>query len=235
LMMDHFQDHRLTQALVELSGLLFTQGDLRDNLERLVRLSARVIRQTSGVSISMLVDGSAATVATTDQVTLELDLVQYDNSEGPCLVALGGPTVRIGYIPADERFPHFAIGAADRRVLSSLSVPVKHEDVIVGSLNLYSHERDAFDDEAAAMAGVFAAEAAVAIVTSETFRQAQSIRQRLQAAHDTAAQVSTAQGVLMALHGCSAAQARALIESAADQNGERLVDAAERIIRAASE
>jgi len=228
--MEPFQEDRLTQALVRLSGLLFTQRSLNEDLERLVRFAARAIPQTSGVSISMLVDGGTATVATTDRVTLELDLVQYDHSEGPCLTALGGPTVRIGFIPTDQRFPHFAIGAADRRVVSSLSVPIARNDSIVGSINLYSHQRDAFDEQAEEIASVFAAEAAVAIVASETFRRAHEIRESLQEAHDAAAQLSRAQGVLMAVHGCSAAQARSLIESAADANGERLAETAERIL-----
>ena len=128
----------------------------------------------------------AATVATTDLVTFELDLIQYDNSEGPCLTALGGPIVRIGYIPVDERFPHFAIGAADRRVLSSLSIPIQHEDLVVGSLNLYSHQTNGFDEHAEDAAVVFAAEAALAIVNSTVFHQAHKIRADLQEAHDRA-------------------------------------------------
>jgi GAF domain-containing protein len=233
--MERFQDDKLTQALVALSGILFTQQTLNADLERLVRLAAHVIPQTSGASISMLVDGGAATMATTDQVTLELDLVQYDNSEGPCLTALGGPIVRIGYIPRDERFPHFAIGAADRRVLSSLSIPVQHDGNIVGSLNLYSHQPNGFDTTSEDTAMVFAAEAAVAIVNSTLYEQAHKIRGNLQEAHDQAAHVSRAQGVLMGMHQVSAAQAEALIRSAADSSGEGPLQAAQRILAAASE
>jgi len=232
---DRFDNDKLTQALIKLSGILFTQRSLSEDLERLVRLAVQVIPQTSGVSISMLIEGGFATVATTDQVTLELDLVQYDHSEGPCVTALGGPIVRIGYIAADERFPHFAIGAADRRVLSSLSIPIQHEDTTVGSLNLYSHQANGFDQHAEDAAHVFAAEAALAIVNSTVFDQAHQIRADLQEANDQAAQVSTAQGLLMGAHQISAAQAKALIQSAADSNGERLFEAAKRILDTASE
>jgi AmiR/NasT family two-component response regulator len=45
----------------------------------------------------------------------------------------------------------------------------------------------------------------------------------LQDAHDQAAHVSRAQGVLMVMHQVSAAQAEALIRSAADNNGEGLL------------
>jgi GAF domain-containing protein len=230
-----FHDDKLTEALVALSGLLFTQRTLHDDLERLVRFAAHSIPKTSGVSISMLVDGGAATIATTDRVTLELDLVQYDNSDGPCLAALGGPIVRLGYIPADERFPHFAIGAADRRVLSSLSIPIRHDGAIVGSLNLYSHRENGFDAAAEDTALVFAAEAALAIVHSSLFEQAHRIRASLQDAHEQSSAVSRAQGVLMGIHQISAIQAEALVQSAADSNGERLVEAAQRILDAAAD
>jgi GAF domain-containing protein len=233
--MDRHQDDRLTQALVALSGVLFTQQTLHEDLERLVRIAAHVIERTSGVSVSMLIDGGASTVATTDQVTLELDLVQYEAGDGPCLAALGGPTIRIGYIPADEQFPHFAIGAADRRVLSSLSIPVTHEQKLVGSLNLYSRARDAFDAAAEQTAMVFAAEAGLAIAKSVVFEKAHAIRRTLQEAHDQAAQMSRAQGVLMGIHNVSAEQAMRLIESAAGANEEPLAAAARRILDATAE
>jgi AmiR/NasT family two-component response regulator len=42
--------------------------------------------------------------------------------------------------------------------------------------------------------------------------------------------VAQAEGVLMAMQQCSAEQAAGLIRNAADNNGERLVEAAQRII-----
>jgi GAF domain-containing protein len=233
--LESYERDRLTQALIDLSAILFTQQSMNEDLERLVRICAQVVPHTSGVSVSMLIDGEPRTVAVTDQVTLELDLVQYDNSDGPCLKALGGPIVRIGYIPHDEEFPHFAIGAADRRVVSSLSLPVRHEGRVIGSLNMYSHVPHAFDARSEEAALVFAAEVALAIVASDLFKQAKAVRLNLQQVHDQDASVSQAEGVLMGIHSCTAAQAHTLIQSAADANHETLAQVAERILETVRE
>lgn len=54
-------------------------------------------------------------------------------------------TIRIGFAPTDQRFPHFAVGAADQRVLSVLSTPAIDHGSVVGSLNLYSHREEPFE------------------------------------------------------------------------------------------
>ena len=91
----------------------------------------------------MLIEGEPTTVAATDRLTLQRDLIQYDGGDGPCVKALGGEMIRIGFLEADQRFPHFAAGAADRRVNSVLSTPAIDHGQVVGSLDVYSHHVDA--------------------------------------------------------------------------------------------
>jgi len=100
--------------------------------------------------------------------------VQYEADDGPCVAALGGEMIRIGYIPADERFPHFAGGAGDQRVQSVLSTPAIDRGQVVGSLNVYSRQRDAFDDRARGTTLVMAAEVAHAVVRSVTLSTART-------------------------------------------------------------
>jgi GAF domain-containing protein len=227
-------DHRqLTEALAELAGVLFTQRSLKEDLVRLIRLACTTIPACSGASVSMLIEGQPSTSAATDRVAFELDLVQYDHDEGPCVAALGGQIIRVGFVANDDRWPHFAVGAADRRVQSVLSVPVHDGDAVVASLNVYSREPDAFDEAAENLGRVFAAEIAAALVKSTLYSEARSTADRLQEQHQEASQVAMAQGVLMALHEVSADQAIALIRGAADANSERLIEAARRILDAA--
>jgi hypothetical protein len=214
------EEVRLADALTKLALSLLNERSLKSDLERLARVGCELIPECSGASVSMVVEGETSTVAVTDRVSLQLDLIQYDNNEGPCVAALGGEAVRIGFIPADQRFPHFAIGAADRRVLSVLSTPaIDHGKV-----------EDAFDDGARHTALIIAAEVANALVKSAVLSEASSLRDQLQEQHDSAALVSMAQGVLMATHDCSKAQAHDLITSAAEANNERIVTVAERIL-----
>jgi len=225
-------EDRLALALNELAIALLVERSLTADLERLTELACRLVSDCSGGSVSMLIDGSPTTVAVSDRVALQLDLVQYDNSEGPCVTALGGETVRIGYVPSDERFPHFAIGAADRRVLSVLSTPAVDRGVTVGSLNLYSRRSGAFGETDRNIAAIIAVEIANALTRSELLHIGTDVRDRLQQQHDETVMVSRAQDALMGVQHCSSAQADTLIRSAADQNSEAMIITAERILAA---
>jgi GAF domain-containing protein len=230
LTMDVPDDVRLANVLTDLAIALLTDKSLKADLERLARVACRLASDCSGASVSMLVDGEPTTVAVTNRVAMQLDLVQYDHNEGPCVTALTGETVRIGYAPTDERFPHFAIGAADRRVLSVLSTPAIDHGTVIGSLNIYSQRENAFDQGDHDTAAVIAAEIATALMRSSLLAAARGIRDQLQEEHDEFMLVSRAQGVLIAIQDCSAAQAADLIRNAANDNNEPMITTAERIL-----
>src|SRR5918994_529330 len=149
--MERVEAH-LSQLLTSLAVALLNDTSLKADLERLCRVTCRLVEHCSGASVSMLVEGEPTTVAVTDRVSLELDLAQYDGGDGPCIAALGGEMIRIGYLAKAERFPHFARGAADRRVQSVLSTPALDHGDVVGSLNVYSRNADAFDERSQATA-----------------------------------------------------------------------------------
>jgi GAF domain-containing protein len=224
------EDLGLSETLTSLAVALLNDTNLRSDLERLSQVTCRLIPRCSGASMSMLVEGEPTTVAATDRLTLQLDLIQYDAGDGPCVTALAGEMIRIGFLEADQRFPHFAAGAADRRIHSVLSTPAIDHGQVVGSLNVYSRHVDAFDDRARDMALVMAAEIAHALVRSAVLSTARTTRDRLQEQHDETILVARAQGVLIALHECSLAQAHDLIRNAAHSNGEQLRATAERIL-----
>jgi GAF domain-containing protein len=224
----------LALTLTELAIAVLRERTLKADLERLARLTSRLIRSSSAVSVVMLVDGRPTTTAVSDHVAIELDLVQHEEAEGPCIAALAGNPVRVGFLHSDERFPHFAVGAADQRINSVLSIPIRYEGEIIGTMNIYSRAENAFDDEDTRMAEIVATAAASAIAKTELLTKARSIRELLQADIDEASIVGQAKGVLMAVQQCSAEQAEALLHRAAETNAERLIDVATRIVGVAS-
>jgi GAF domain-containing protein len=224
----------LAMTLTDLAIAVLREKSLSDDLARLTRLTVSLIRSSTAVSVAMLIDGKPTTTAVSDHVALELDLVQYEEDEGPCIAALAGSPIRVGFLQADERFPHFAVGAADQRINSVLSIPIRYEGEVIGTMNIYSRAEDAFGEEDTRMAEVVATAAANAIAKTELLTKARTIREQLQANVDEATLVAQAQGVLMAIQQCSAQQAEALIRNAADTNTESLIDAATRIIAVAS-
>ena len=63
-------------------------------------------------SIGLSINGRPATAATTARVALELDLVQYDLSDGPCLTTFRTTEgLRLDIVEMEERSPHFAVAA----------------------------------------------------------------------------------------------------------------------------
>jgi GAF domain-containing protein len=225
----------LTTTLTLLALAVLKQRSLADDLQRLSRLVTQHLVNSSGASIALLIDGQPSTVAITDHIALELDLVQYSNNEGPCITALAGSTIRVAFLPEDERFPHFAIGAADQRIASVLSTPIRYDDATIGTLNIYSRKADAFDQHDRDTAALVCAEAAHAIAKSALFSAAKSVRDQLQVEYDERSLIASAEGLLVALQSCSAEQASTLIQNAADANAEPLIVTAQRILASAVE
>jgi len=226
-------DAQLTNKLTMLALAVLTEWSLADDLQRLSELVTRHLVRSSGASVALLIDGKPSTVAATDHVALELDLVQYNTDEGPCLAALAGRSIRVAFLPEDERFPHFAIGAADQRIKSVLSTPIVYNDETVGTLNVYSRHAKAFDDSDHDTAQLVAAEAAIAIARSQLLTTATALREQLQADYDENVLISSAQGVVMALQECSADQAMRLLQNASNSNDEPLIVVASRILDSA--
>ncbi len=112
---------------------------------------------SDAAAIAISLSGRPSTAAITARVALELDMMQYDTHDGPCLTSFRTMSmVRIDLIEEGDRFPHFALGARRKGVRGVLSVPALWGPELVATLNLYSP----FDEAAASVAEVLAAQAA---------------------------------------------------------------------------
>jgi len=224
----------LAEALAHLAVLTLNDTSLTNDLRRLARMTTGLVKASSSASIALVVDRLPTTVAVTDRVAFELDIVQFDMEQGPCLLALSGLSVRVALLAADERFPHFASGAADERVHSVLSTPIWHVGIVVGTLNIYSRHADAFDAEDEDVAAIVCAEAALALARSELLTQARDIRDLLQSKYDEQVLVERAGEVIAAFEDCSTVLAMDLLRNAAGTNRETLAATAQRILTEAA-
>lgn len=103
-----------------------------------------------------------------DGVAQDLDAVQLDNREGPCVDALRFLQIfNVASMVDGEEWPAFRQLAATLGITSSLSVPLCRGGRALGAINLYSRVRNGFKDcehlattlasEAAALLGAAAA------------------------------------------------------------------------------
>ena len=142
-------------------------GDDQDRaLHKVVRLAVDHLDGAEHAGISLVEHRQISSGPNTGDIPALVDQIQNDTGEGPCIDAITEHEMfRTGDLAAESRWPHFAHAAhAATGVRSILSLRLYIEGDTMGALNLYSTNRDAFDDETdVALAAVFASHAAVAV------------------------------------------------------------------------
>jgi GAF domain-containing protein len=187
------------EKLSRVTRLLSTQRTLPARLEAVVAIVKRTVPNCDSAGIVLLIDGEPTSVAVTDRMTIEVDLVQYDTGEGPCLAALEeGHVVRIDILEKDSRFTRFAPGALDQGLRSVLSTPLEVNGHNVGALNMYSVQANAFDDATEEAVRPIAGYAAEVISTSPLYAYSLDMVDGLLEDLETRALIEQATGVLMA-------------------------------------
>ena len=161
-----------------------------------------------------------STPASTDDLVVEIDRVQYETKQGPCLSAIrDDTTVRAGDLRQDGRWPKFSQRAVDLGVLSMLAFQLYVRERDLGALNLYSKSVDAFTDADEDTGLLFATHAAIALVGAQH-------EHHLTSARLNADLIGQAKGILMERHKITASNAFHLLARASQNTNRRLTDIA---------
>jgi GAF domain-containing protein len=160
------------------------------------------------------------TRAGTADLVFKVDEVQYETGEGPCLSAVyEQQTVRLPDMTTETRWPKFTHRTAELGVLSMLSFQLFVQQDTLGALNLYSTDKNAFDDDSEHVGLLFASHAAVAMSGA---REQENLLKAI-GARDL---IGQAKGILMERHKVTADQAFAVLARASQQTNTKLVDVA---------
>ncbi|MCU1594856.1 MAG: hypothetical protein JWO12_2248 [Frankiales bacterium] len=220
----------VASALEQLSAVLQSQRTLGAALANIAEAAVVSVPGCDAGSIALSLEGRSATAVATARVALELDLVQYDGDEGPCLTAFRSiETLRLDVIEADEVFPHFARAAQARGVRGVLSLPATWGTEVVATLNLYSRQGP-FDESAVSIGSVLAAQIAIAVSRSPEYAAARATVEQAQRNLDDRAHIDLATGLLMATQGCTTEQAEGLLRQTADHEAATILQIADRIL-----
>src|SRR5215207_2902054 len=107
----------LVNSLQQLAEVLQTQRSLGVALAGIAEAATVSVPGCDAATIAISIAGRPATAAMTARVALELDLVQYDLDDGPCLTSFRTVrTLRIDLIGQNADFPHFAVVARQRGI-----------------------------------------------------------------------------------------------------------------------
>jgi GAF domain-containing protein len=155
----------IADALAVSARHIITPRDLDTTLDVIVQTAQRSLPGMEHVGISIAHHrGKIETKAATDQLVWELDSLQYDLNEGPCLHAIEAErVVRVEHAHHEQRWPRYIPRAVEFGVRSQLGIRLYVEEETLGGLNMYSTSHDTIDPEVEHLAELFAAHAALAL------------------------------------------------------------------------
>ncbi|MEE3853458.1 GAF and ANTAR domain-containing protein [Gordonia sp. LSe1-13] len=167
------------------------------------------------------------TIAPTGPVMTQVDRIQLETGEGPCLqAAWDHQMVLINDIAGDPRWPAFSARVVnDTPVRAGLSFHLFTHKGTIGALNVFADEVDAFSVESEELGLIFATHAALAL---GAVRQQQDFRSAL-ASRDT---IGQAKGMLMERFSIDAIAAFELLRRLSQDTNTPLVDVARQVIDA---
>jgi GAF domain-containing protein len=224
--------NEVDSSLDQLHSLLASGNGLDAALDQLVQAAAELVG-ADAASITVMDDDTPRTAATTDQQVLTIDKEQYAAGDGPCLQAarLREP-VRARLPEAQRRWPAFASAAELAGIRAYLATPLMLEadGPLLGALNLYSGDSQAFDPVDKSLMSIFVRAASDSIVADRRYREVSAVAAQLRQALDSRADIDQAIGVLMAVHQLSAKQAFELLAQQSQNSNTKLRDVARRLL-----
>jgi hypothetical protein len=230
--------------MVELTRSLLEAETVAGVLRRILLAAQILVPDADMASITLREpDGELRTPFQSDAVAIDLDRLQYQLGEGPCLAAAdpAGPAfASSGDLAADPGWPEFGPAAASYGYASVLAtallLPTASNEA-VGTLNLYSRERGKLDGIARDTALLLATHASLALAAVRTVAEgvrdradAEDQRVNLRSALDTRTVIGQATGILMARRGLDADKAFELLSHASQNLNVRLGSLAEGIV-----
>ena len=217
-----------SEAIDALRDLFAAEEPLDDASARVAATASHAIPHADIVSITVLTWPDARTAAHTDDRALTLDLQQYETGRGPCLeAALQREPVRTKIGEETDRWPEFLQAAKQVGVHASLSVPLlvgglDEEQLLVGSLNIYSYTASAFDPFDEALMRLFSVAAGQAITNARRWQHSRETVTQLERALTSRPEIDMAKGALIAQHGCSPDEAFARLVNESQRRNVRL-------------
>jgi GAF domain-containing protein len=214
----------LAEAFADLAAELQLKRGSPDTLQAIVHSAARIVPGARWAGIS-LVDGEAVVPKVpTSRTVAELDQMQSDLNDGPCLTSLRGHhTVLVDDMRTDPRWPRYVHAARQQGILSLLSFRLFVEGSTLGALNIYSDKSCAFTADSIIQGEVLAQHAAVAMIGAA----AETPSEPGLASRDI---IGQAEGILMHWMDLTSLQAFRLLTRLSEQSNTKLVEIARLVV-----
>lgn len=226
------REDQLVATFVTLADSLVTGYDTVDVLQTLVEDCISLFDAAAAGILLVSPKGGLEVVASTNERSELLGLMQLRAGAGPCVEAVeSGRTVSVGDLAAVEgRWPELVAGARQSGYSGVHAIPLRLRDTTIGSLNLFRDQPGELNERDAVAAQALADVATISILQERNHREMDLLRDQLQRALDSRIVIEQAKGVLAQLNQVDMDQAFALIRGHARSSQARIRDVASAII-----
>jgi hypothetical protein len=193
----------LISAFVGLADTLVDDYDVIDVLDRLAAYSVQLL---AAESVGILLADAQATlrvVASTNEQTEWMELLQLQADEGPCMDCFrtGAPVNADDLADAAGRWPRFVAVLQERGVNGSVhALPLRLRGRAIGTLNLFHGAPGPLPAADLSLGQALADIATIGILQERAIRRGEVLTEQLQAALNSRVIIEQAKGVL-AQHG----------------------------------
>lgn len=201
----------------------------RSPLEELVLATREQISTASTVSVTVLRSGRFRTEASTDEVALRADALQYEIGSGPCVDAVLDDSIYVTQdVALDERWAQWGRRVSREVGLRSVlayRLAMLDDAGTIAALNVYSDRVGAFDDRDLGTGLVLATHGSL-LVTAQLARDK---AENLLVAMESNREIGMAMGILMQRHQLDRDQAFAVLRVASQDSNRKLADIAREV------
>jgi hypothetical protein len=224
----------LARQFAQLAKVLLDADSVAGVLTHVTRAAFAVLPHVDVVSVTLRsTDGQLHTPVQTDSDGSELDQLQYESNEGPCLEAARTPGLGntysgdLAHEPKWLRFGPKAAGMGYLSVLSTAMPPDITPPRLSGALNLYSREMHKLGDEMTRdQALLLTTHASLAVANTEAVRLAELRETNLRRALESRDVIGQAKGILMQRRGIDADEAFELLRRTSQDLNVKLAELA---------
>ena len=192
------RERDVIRAFLDLSNELVDGYDMVDLLTQLTTNCARLLDVASAGLLLADSRGVLHLIAASSERTHDLEILQLQRDEGPCLdcFRLGEPVLVPDLAAEDHRWPRFVAPAMAAGFASVHAVPMRLRDKVLGALGLFGNDPGHLDEDDMALAQALAHVASVAIVNEKAASDRDTVNAQLQHALDSRIVIEQAKGVI---------------------------------------
>lgn len=226
------REAEIIRTFATLADSLIAGFDAVDLLQTLVERSAALLDATdAGI---LLADGTGRleVVASTDERSQLVELMQLGHDGGPCVECFTtGVAISIPDIAArTDRWPLFRNAAIAQGFHALHAVPLRLREKTIGSLNLFREQAGELGEFDMVAAQALADVATIGILQERAVRESDIVTEQLQRALDSRVIIEQAKGVIAYVSNVSVGEAFRLIRAHARDHQRGIVEVAGDIV-----